>query len=316
MTLATSDNYYAGDPLLVLQVRAGGRILARNPRRALPGERPTGRTASRSTTGPSSRRRMPLAVRPGAETKLSLVGFNLPADAARSCQSSGRLPAGCGGSRRPSAVRPPTNSPCSSPDWPLPPRRPLPRCRRGTTLAASGQSFTVPRVINGRIETPGEIGPFRLRGQSGRQVVVRSLRPAGRSGLDPIIRILNDKGAALSEADDMTQSTASASPTRGSKTGPLPPTASSLLEIRDLHLRGGPQYTYAVQVTRTEPYFLLEADTDKTLLAPGRQRASSTSAGCARTVSPARFNSPSKGLPPGVTAVCGKILAERPTTDA
>jgi hypothetical protein len=81
-----------------------------------------------------------------------------------------------------------------------------------------------------------------------------------------------------------------------------------LLEIRDLHLRGGLQYTYAVEVTRSEPYFQLEADTDKTLLATG--------IGAVFYVRGLRKNGFAgdiqlgvDGLPPGVTAVCGKILA-------
>ena len=80
------------------------------------------------------------------------------------------------------------------------------------------------------------------------------------------------------------------------------------LIISDLHLRGGPQYTYAVQVSKAEPHFLIEIDSDKTLLAPGIASVFYVRAlrknGFAGDIQLAV-----EGLPAGVTAVAGKILA-------
>ena len=80
-----------------------------------------------------------------------------------------------------------------------------------------------------------------------------------------------------------------------------------LLELRDLHLRGGPEYVYCLGTSRSEPYFLLELDSDKTILAPGTfgvifvriYRKQGFTGGVGLGID---------GLPPGVTAQCGQIL--------
>src|SRR5262249_4799703 len=80
-----------------------------------------------------------------------------------------------------------------------------------------------------------------------------------------------------------------------------------IVEIRDLHLRGGPTFVYFLKVTHSPPYFTLETDTDKTILAPG-----TASVIFARAARKNGFAGPIQlsveGLPPGVSARCGRIL--------
>ncbi len=86
-----------------------------------------------------------------------------------------------------------------------------------------------------------------------------------------------------------------------------PADGAYVLELRDLHLRGGPQYVYCLQTFRSEPYFLLELDSDKTILAPGTFGAIFV-----RVFRKQGFTGEIQlhidGLPSGVTAQCGRIL--------
>ena len=79
-TLATSDNYYAGDPLLAYRFDQAGEYLlqVRDVRYQGNGD---WTYSIEINNRPYVTQALPLAVKPGVETKLSLVGFNLPADA-------------------------------------------------------------------------------------------------------------------------------------------------------------------------------------------------------------------------------------------
>jgi hypothetical protein len=127
-----------------------------------------------------------------------------------------------------------------------------------------------------------------------------------RSPLDSVLRILNDKGQPLAENDDYSDQTAHADSRIESWAAPA--NGRYVVEIRDLHLRGGPAFVYCLKVVRSTPYFTLDTDTDKTPLAPGvagvihaRVRAHEGFTGGIQLAI--------EGLPKGVTASCGRILA-------
>jgi hypothetical protein len=82
-----------------------------------------------------------------------------------------------------------------------------------------------------------------------------------------------------------------------------------VLEVRDLHGRGGPRFVYFLKAERALPHFALDADTDKTPLAPGTANVIFVRAtrkdGFAGDIQLGIHD-----LPPGVTAQCGRILAD------
>jgi hypothetical protein len=82
------------------------------------------------------------------------------------------------------------------------------------------------------------------------------------------------------------------------------------VEVRDVHLRGGPQYPYFLEITRSQPYFELYVDTDKTQVGPGGSGAIFV-----RIERKNGFTGEVQlaidGLPHGVTASCGRILADK-----
>jgi hypothetical protein len=88
-----------------------------------------------------------------------------------------------------------------------------------------------------------------------------------------------------------------------------------VVEIRDLHLRGGDAFVYFLKLTRAQPYFELYLDTDKTPLTPGTAGAIFVRAerknGFAGEIQLSVAD-----LPAGVTASCDRIPAAGQTADA
>jgi hypothetical protein len=75
-----------------------------------------------------------------------------------------------------------------------------------------------------------------------------------------------------------------------------------------LHLRGGAEFVYFIQATRSEPYFELYLDTDKTQLTPGTCGVLFVNA-VRKNGFAGEISLEIEGLPQGVTASCGRILA-------
>jgi hypothetical protein len=317
-TLAVSDNYYAGDPLLYYKFDQAGEYLlqVRDVRYQGNGD---WTYSIEINNRPFVTQALPLAAKSGVETKLALVGFNLPADASTVFTIPAGTPPGMRWVSPPVGGQPANEFAVVVTDLPTIAENPIAavipadgaNVAGGTPPAtASAQAISIPSVINGRIENVGETDRYAFEAKAGEKLTFEVVARRAQSGLDPFLRILNDKGAAISEADDATFHRVTSADSR-LENWSAPADGKYLLEIRDLHLRGGPQYTYAVEITRAEPYFELEADTDKTLLAPGMNAVFYVRAlrknGFAGDIQLAV-----DGLPPGVTAVPGKILAGAP----
>lgn len=300
-TLAASDNYYAGDPLLAHTFEQAGEYLLEV--RDVRYQGSTDWTYSIEVNNrPFVTQAHPLAVRPGAETKVALVGFNLPAEATALVNIPADAPAGL------RWVSPLVGASAANEFAVLVSALPSIEEAAGENNAVAGaQSVTAPCVISGRIEAPADQDCFKFTAKKGEALTFEVFARRGWSGLDPILRILNEQGGAISEADDLTQYRLSSADS-WLENWTAPADGTYAIEVRDLHQRGGPQYTYAVQVTRSEPHFLLEADTDKTLLAPGTNGVFYV-----RTYRKNGFAGEVElhvdGLPKGVTATCGRILA-------
>ena len=306
VTLAASDNYYAGDPLLFHKFEQAGEYLLeiRDVRYQGNGD---WTYSIEINNRPFVTQALPLAVKAGVETKLSLVGYNLPADPSTIADAAGRdargHALGFAAGWRPTGQRIRRAG-----HWP---DRPIARSSPHPPRAAAGT-----RRRDGRCREPRRDGPAvydsRRRHRANRQpwrdpTAMRSRPRPGTSCRSKSWPAALSRGSILSFASSTTRGPRFPRPTTSTfnrvisadsslENWSAPADGKYLVEIRDLHLRGGPQYTYAIQVTRAEPHFLLEADTDKTLLSPGIDSASSTFAACARTVSRETFSSASKGF--------------------
>ncbi len=316
-TLATNDNHYAGDPLLHHKFDQPGEYVLEIRDVRYKGN-PEWVYAIEINSRPFVTQVMPVSVTPGVESKLSLVGFNLPADATATIAVPADAPPGLRwvgpavGGQPVNAVAVFVASVPVVLKTPAGPAgaavsAPAQGGAAGAPATPVGQPISVPAIINGRIDKPLDADRFTFEAKAGQQLTFEVIARRAQSELDCYLRILNDKGAAVSEADDLTSGRVMYQDSL-IENWTAPADGKYTAEVRDLHQRGGPQYTYALSITPSQLYYTLEVDTDKTLLAPGIKAPFYVKVvrknGFAGEVQLAV-----DGLPAGVTAVCGKILA-------
>lgn len=245
----------------------------------------------------------PLAVSPGQAPQLSLVGHLLPAEAAvnftappdASGMAAFTLPLP-GGESNP--------VPLLVSDLPLAIEAPPP-----TGQPHEPQRIAIPSGVSGRLEHEGEVDRYAFEARKGDALSLEVLARRLRSALDAQLRITDAQGKQLVLNDDLRQ---------GRRTNAdalienwiVPADGKYIVEVRDVHFRGGAAFPYFLKVVKSQPFFELYLDADKSQLAPG---------GCAAIF--ARVERKNgftgevqlaiEGLPPGVTAHCGRILADK-----
>ena len=325
-TIAASDNAFFADPFLSHRFEQPGEYLLE-----IRDVRFTGNQyweyAVEIHSRPFVRTVYPLAITVGKENKLTPIGFQLPASGAGlqpaqeltfGAGQVENLPHGINRLRLPFAER--ASNPVATYVTTLPL---VMESAEDNNLAEKvlgdpkseisnlKSQIPVPCVINGRIEQPGDVDCFVFEAKKDDQLSFEVKARRLQSELDSTIRILNDKGATLAENDDLRQGK------RGSsdswiESWSAPADGRYVLEIRDMHLRGGEAFVYAIEVTPARPYFNLYADTDKTNFSLGVNGVA--------WVKVERKNGFTgavqlhvDGLPAGVTAECGRILPDKGT---
>jgi hypothetical protein len=176
-------------------------------------------------------------------------------------------------------------------------------------ILPGAQLVTVPSGINGRIDREGDVDCFAFEAKKGEAFSVEVVARRAQSALDATIRVLDEKGKQLVLNDDLKLGKRNHADS-WIENWVAPAEGKYVIEIRDVHLRGGAMYPYFIKLTKSEPYFELYLDSDKTLVTPGGAAALfvriERKNGFAGEVQLAV-----DGLPRGVAASCGKILADK-----
>lgn len=171
----------------------------------------------------------------------------------------------------------------------------------------SAQLMTVPCGVNGRIERPTDIDYYQFEAKQGQKYTFEVMANRVGSSLDPHLRILDANGTQQQLNDDLRSGKRTFADSM-IENWKVPADGKYLIEVRDVNLRGGASYVYFLSVTKADPHFLLFADTDKTPLTPGTSGIIYV-----RAEKKNGFDQDIQlqvdGLPDGVTATCGKILA-------
>jgi hypothetical protein len=172
--------------------------------------------------------------------------------------------------------------------------------------AETAQLVSVPGGVNGRVEREGDVDYFAFEAKKGESFSMEIIARRAQSALDSHLRIVDEKGKQLALNDDLRLGKRTHSDSL-IENWTAPADGKYLIEVRDIHLRGGQLYPYYLKLTHSRRYFELYLDSDKTLVGPG---------GCAALfVRVERKNGFTgeiqlaiDGLPSGVTASCGRIL--------
>ena len=309
-TIVAADNVFHGDPFLCHRFEQPGEYFLE-----IRDVRYTGNQyweyAVEIHSRPFVRSVFPLAITAGKETKLSVIGSQLPADSSVTLTPSNELPLGINHLRLPFADRP--SNPVATYVTALPTIMETSENNNEAATALNHQPSTINLhcVINGRIEVPGDVDCFVFEAKKDDKLSFEVKARRLQSELDSTIRVLNATGATIAENDDLRVGK------RGSQDSwieslTIPADGKYVLEIRDMHLRGGENFVYAIEVTQARPYFNLFADTDKTNLSPGVngvmwvkvERKNGFTGAVQLHVD---------GLPSGIAAECGRILSDKGT---
>jgi hypothetical protein len=188
----------------------------------------------------------------------------------------------------------------------------LPLTREGELAnegAADAQLVAAPAGIDGQIEREGDIDYFAFTAKKGEALTFEITARRVQSALDSQVRILDEKGKQLAINDDFRLGRRNQSDSL-LENWIAPADGKYLVEVRDVNLHGGSRHPYFLTITRSEPYFELYLDTDKTQVCPGtcgalfvRVERKNGFAG--------EIQLAIDGLPAGMTADCGRILADK-----
>ncbi len=298
-TVAAADNAYAADPFLSHALPAGEHLLEVRDVRYQGNK--YWEYAIEISDRPFVSHVHPLAVAPGGSAQLKLVGFHLPETSLVSFTAPTDRHGGL-------EVRLPMGEALTNPvpvvvsDLPV-----TVEAEGDNNKPETAQPITLPAGISGRIEAEADVDCFAFEAKKGDRISVEVVARRYWSGLDSIVRVLNASGAALTENDDLREWGKLVKQDSAIDFWAVPEDGKYVIEVRDVHLRGDDSFVYFLRVEPSRPTFELFLDSDKTWLTPG---------GCAavfaRCVRKNGFDGEIQlqieGLPPGVTATCGKIL--------
>ena len=296
-TIASSDNHFFGDPFICHTFSQAGDYYLE-----IRDVRYTGNKyweyCIESNSRPFISNVHPLGVAAGQETRFELIGFNLP----EQTQVTWTAPENESGARN---VELPLSDGVTNPV-------PVYITQLPTVLEnGPDQKVSLPATINGRISAETEIDRYQFTANKGDKWTFEVKARRHGSALDPILRILDADGKSRGENDDFSLYKRTFADSR-LENWTAPADGEYFIEIRDLHLRGGADFVYMIEVTKPEPYFELYLDTDKTQITPGGWgvlfanvvRKNGFSGGVQLHVD---------GLPEGVTASAGRVLPGKPT---
>ncbi|MBX3452612.1 MAG: PPC domain-containing protein [Planctomycetaceae bacterium] len=298
--LAMSDNALFADPLLNYQFTADGDYTLELRDVRFQGNK-YWQYALEISPRPFVATVHPLAVAPGATATLAAAGENLPQGSVANVV----VPEGASGSFEgvttvgdapviPAPVYATTRRVVVEPETP------------NNEIATAVDLGELPVTVAGRIESENDLDCYRFTAKKGEafsfEIVARRLS----SDLDSYLRFLDANGKVQRETDDITIHTELTSDS-WLENWVAPADGDYFVEVRDVHLRGGPRFTYVLNVDRATPYFQLVMDDAKTQLTPG-----SSNVMFIRALKKNGFDAEIEllidNLPPGIEAVTGRIL--------
>ena len=231
-TIASSDNAFAGDPLMHVNIPAPGEYLleVRDVRYQGNGDWTYAVECSSRPFGVVAR---PLAVPAGANTPIQVVTISQVVGQGVPSEANAQVPPQASPGTQIEMFAPSiggvaiNNMKIVSTNDPI-----LNESQAENTFAA------VPSILCGGIDEPEQFDRFRFEAKAQQRFSFQVFARRLGSNLDPKLRILNAEGNPLSEADDATfERVLSSDPFLENWTAPADGFYS--LEIRDLHGRGG-----------------------------------------------------------------------------
>lgn len=301
-TLAACDNYFYGDPFLGHTFAQAGEYFLEVRDVRYHGNQYWEYSVEVSDT-PFVSNVFPMVVARGKESKVQLVGANIPPDPMTAISLPLETKTGAQSLQLPMGDTVTNPVPVIVSDG----NTVVETAAKNDSIETAQSVGKLPVGISGRIDSPADLDYFGIEAKKGEKFSFEVMARRWQSGLDSNLRILDAKGKRLSENDDLKIYKHSFADSL-IENWTVPADGKYYIEIRDLHLGGGDNFVYFINITKSEPYFELYLDSDKTQLTPG-----TCGVLFANVVRKNGFAGDVQlhieGLPASVKATCGQILA-------
>ena len=144
----------------------------------------------------------------------------------------------------------------------------LPECNEKETGNVTNQTqhIVLPKIINGRIDQPGDVDVFSFQGKAGEEIVAEVFARRLNSPLDSLLRLTDSNGKLIKLNDDYIIKDKFL---HKSKTGllthhsdsylmaELPRSDTYNIQISDTENRGGKEFAYRLRISNPQPDFTL-----------------------------------------------------------
>ncbi|MBM4017047.1 MAG: hypothetical protein FJ288_01760 [Planctomycetes bacterium] len=193
----------------------------------------------------------PLGGRAGTQTAVEVKGWNLPV-AGLTQDNKDRAPGTYAISVRKGDLV--SNSEPFAVDT-------LPECleKEPNNLPAGAQPVTLPLIVNGRIDQPGDWDVFRLEGRAGDEIVAEVHARRLDSPLDSVLKLSDAAGRQLAFNDDHEDKGSGLNTHHADSllTAVLPAGGTCYLHLGDAQRKGGAEYAYRLRISPPRPDFQL-----------------------------------------------------------
>ncbi|HWB00067.1 MAG TPA: hypothetical protein VG713_16350 [Pirellulales bacterium] len=298
--VAMSDNFFRADPLLVHKFDSDGDYFLEIRDVRYQGS-PYWQYVIQVHDRPLVTNVMPMALTPGKQRRVEMIGFNLPEKREIEIAVPAELAEG------PRWLDLPLKNQPADPVPVVISRLPLVEASGKNLSREAAQSVTAPVGINGRIANDNQMHYFAFDAKKGERFNLTVVARSHESALDPVLSIYNEKGSRLVENDDHSMHRLT-NPDAKLVDWSAPADGRYTVELRDLQWQGGPQFVYFLSIEPSEPGFDLEIDGDKAIAGPGGSAVAFVRA-YRRGGFTGEIQLSAGGIPDGVVAHCGRILA-------
>jgi hypothetical protein len=129
--------------------------------------------------------------------------------------------------------------------------------REANHSQSTAQPVTLPVIVNGRIEKPGQWDVFRFQGRAGDEVVAETIARRLDSPLDSVLKLTDAAGQQLAFNDDFEDKGAGLQTHYADSwlTAKLPANGAYYLYVGDAQHQGGPEYAYRLRLSPPRPDF-------------------------------------------------------------
>lgn len=135
----------------------------------------------------------------------------------------------------------------------------------------SAQTVTLPVIVNGRIDAPGDEDVFCVNGHAGDQIVVEVFARRLDSPLDSVLKLTDTAGKQLAFNDDHEDKGTGLNTHHADSylRCTLPADGKYFVQLGDIQHHGGPEYAYRLRLSAPQPDFELRVVPSSVNLRPG-----------------------------------------------